>query len=110
MGKPIDIEQKTELVREWDRSGKTSSEFARSHGVSASALMAWGREIRGPRPVRSLRRQTVSRIEVVELQKDEDRRGARLEITLRGGRRITLFGLWTPAQLAEIARALETNE
>ncbi len=110
MRRSIDINEKRELVREWDRSGLTSSEFAREHGISASALMAWGREIRGPRQVRSPRRSSDRRIEVVEVRKDEESRESRLEITLVSGRRITVFGTWTPAQLAEIARALETEE
>src|SRR5687768_4765786 len=106
MGKSLDIDQKRELVREWDLSGLTSAEFARSHGVSASALMAWGREFRGPLP--SSRRRPVQRtIEVVEVQKNEGTTEPRIEISLASGSRLTLFGAWTPELVAELARALE---
>ena len=106
MGKPLDMDQKRELVRAWDRSGQTSSEFARSHGVSASALMAWGRMVRGPLP--STRRKPVQRsIEVVEVRKDESAAEPRIEIRSPRGSRLTVFGAWTPSQVAELVRALE---
>lgn len=105
MGKAVDEDRKRELVREWDRSGLTSAEFARSHGVSASALMAWGRMIRGPLPT-SRRRPVQRSIEVVEVRKD-DATEPRIEISLASGCRMILFGAWTPALVAELARALE---
>ena len=105
MRKHLDIEEKRELVREWDRSGLTSSEFARSRGVSASALMLWGRMIRGPLP--NTRRKPVQRsIEVVEVRKAEATE-PRIEISLASGHRLTIFGVWTPALVVELARALE---
>lgn len=106
MGKQLNLDRKRELVLEWDRSGLTSAEFARSHGVSASALMSWGRSIRGPLP--SSRRRPVQRaIEVVEVRKDESTTEPRIEISLATGCRLTVFGAWTAELVAELARALE---
>lgn len=110
MGKQLDPDRKRELVREWDRSGLTSAEFARTHGVSASALMSWGREIRGPLP--SFRKKPVQRaIEVVEVRKDEGPSNEpRIEIGLASGCRLTVFGPWSPALVAELVRALEEGQ
>ena|SRR5687768_642766 len=106
MSRSLDDDKKRELVREWDRSGLTSAEFARSHGVSASALMAWGRAIRGPLP-NSRRRPVQRTIEVVEVRKDEGTIEPRIEISLVSGCRLTVFGAWTPALIGELVRTLE---
>ena len=102
-------------MREWDRSGLTAKEFAGPRGIRAETLRTWGRELRGPLPPpgRSQKRPVTRRPRFVEVRAAAravaaaDHRAPPVEIVLKNGRRLALFGELSAKRLAELAAALE---
>lgn len=113
--KTIDDPEKRQLVREWDKSGLTSSVFAASRGIRPEQLQAWGRAIRGPlktyskKPKKQSSSRSIELVELVEDVRNESGASVHVDIELRNGRQLSLSGSWTISQLAELVRVLERD-
>src|SRR4051812_41723256 len=110
--KKYEDKEKRTLVEEWDRSGLSSADFARSRGIRPDLLQAWGRAIRGPLRRRSRTRPVSRALQIVEVGIGRPRRDPavpRVELILNDGRRVLLFADWTPQLMAEFVKSLESR-
>jgi hypothetical protein len=110
----VDDTEKQRLVEEWDASGLSAAEFGQRRGVRAETLQAWGRAIRGPlrrrRPRTRPMAKSIALVEVASGLPADSPADRRIEIDLSEGRRLVVHANWTPALIAEIARALEVKQ
>lgn len=103
--------EKRRLVREWDRSGLTAEAFGEPRGIRGATLRSWGRALRGPLSAqpRSRKRPVAREVELVEVEHVVGAHAGAIEIVLTNQRRLLLTAGLTPAEIAELARALEAE-
>lgn len=80
-------------------------------GRIRATLRSWGRALRGPLGAqpRSRKRPVAREVELVEVERVVGAHAGAIEIVLTNQRRLLLTAGLTPAEIAELARALEAE-
>ena len=97
-------------IQQWQASGKTAEEFGREHGVSASTVYWWRKELGRQLPAVRANVQSPS-IAFVQLPLKaavmNGARGESLEVVLRGERRVRVPDSFSAQTLQAVMRALD---
>ena len=90
------------VVKAWQRSGETLSEFAERHGVDPKRIARWASQLGGPQP-------EAVHFHPVRLAGDspESWTGSAIEIHLAGGRRVRLAHGFEVEDLRRVLAVLE---
>ena len=88
------LSEKIKIVRDYEQSGLSATEYCRQNGIASSTFSKWTRQY-------AAGGEKVSFVEVGQ------RPGTECEIKLLNGRQIVIRGEYSPKQVSALVRELE---